>query len=169
MFKKPVTSHVTISPIPTTACCAACAEGSSAGSTWMEDRIHPLASRYAIAVLAFAVMSNHVHMMVATDRGRSHSTRLFGSPLICLSHYPELIAWSNKIAVLDPASTMVAIKTCTSSCRASLNCRSSPWVRQLAPTRSGLCRQQYHRHAAQRAVRYPVDRRFRRSLNRSRP
>ena len=35
----------------------------------MEDRIHHLAGQYAIAVLAYAVMSNHVHLVIATDPG----------------------------------------------------------------------------------------------------
>ena len=36
---------------------------------WIEDRIHHLAKQYAIGVLAYAVMSNHVHLVLATDPG----------------------------------------------------------------------------------------------------
>ncbi|HJU40255.1 MAG TPA: transposase, partial [Tahibacter sp.] len=34
---------------------------------WIEGRIHELAAQFAIAVYAYAVMDNHVHLVVQTD------------------------------------------------------------------------------------------------------
>ncbi|NND45401.1 MAG: hypothetical protein HKN58_08755, partial [Xanthomonadales bacterium] len=60
---------------------------------WIEDRLHLLSSIFAIDLCAYAVMSNHYHVVVRvnTDEGRDwserevaeHWTRLFaGAPLM---------------------------------------------------------------------------------------
>ena len=36
---------------------------------WLEDRIHKQTSAFAISVYAYAVMSNHVHLVLQVDAG----------------------------------------------------------------------------------------------------
>ena len=89
----------------------------------MEDRIHHLAGQYAIAVLAYAVMSNHVHLPIR------------------LIQYLELVAWSGKVSIHAPPESSSAVPSPKSerapveTLRTLFDCDPGEWLEGF--TRSG--------------------------------
>ena len=59
-----------------------CGEGFEHRKQWIEDRLELLAECFAVSVCGFAVMDNHLHVLVqrdlATRRGLHHFDNLAG-------------------------------------------------------------------------------------------
>ena len=52
-----------------------CGDGFEHRRQWIEDRIEMLAGKFAVSVCGFAVMGNHLHVLVRLDPGMAEELK----------------------------------------------------------------------------------------------